>query len=270
MPRKRSHSEVSSDSSTTSEDKDYATNENPTDTSFVDSVGTDMVDIHVGRDEDKKHFRVHKKRICAYSSYFKDCFWKGRRVTRLSDETPKLFDVIIEWVYTGKLRLFKDTISHSESYSLYQLAELLVLPVAMDKIMTFIRGRHYGENFYITAGSLRAYAIELFIYTLRGDTDEDEKVITNWGLSSLLNVEGFTSDFIKLSREITIEDPRVSGCRFHVHEEHDLCGEKEHDDKPGDGKRVDEVDEDETTIDSNEEIDENEDEDEDEERIKDE
>ncbi|TGO18344.1 hypothetical protein BTUL_0010g00130 [Botrytis tulipae] len=273
MTRKRSHFEALSGSSTNSQDTDLTTDKIPTAAFFVDSVGTDMVDIHIGRDDDKKIFHVHKKKICAHSSYFKDFFGKGKRVTRLSNVSPKLFDILIEWIYTDKLRLSRKSISNSESYSLYQLAELLVLNAAMDKIMTFIRSRHCKKNFYFKAriikgiyyntfwnSQLRAYAIELFFYTLRGDTAEKKKVITNWDVESLLKVEGFNRDFIKLSRQITIEDPRASGCRFHVHEEDDVCEEADGDyDVEEDGD-----------TDSNEESDEEEEEDEDEEEIKDE
>ncbi|TGO55700.1 hypothetical protein BCON_0088g00310 [Botryotinia convoluta] len=165
MTRKRSHSEVSSGSSTTSEDEDSTTSENPTAAFFVDLVGTDMVDIHVGRDDEKKLFRDHKKRICAHSSYFK--------------------------VVSRKAKGSQDSQMNLRSSSICS-SKLLALHFAMDSIMTSIRSRHYKKNFYFEAGSieeiytntfrntqLRAYAIELFVYTLGGDTDEDEKMITN-------------------------------------------------------------------------------------------
>ncbi|KAF5868264.1 uncharacterized protein Bfra_007461 [Botrytis fragariae] len=271
MSRKRSHSDVSSGYSTTSEDKDCANSENLTSPFFVDSVGSEMVDIHVGRGKEKKLFRVHKKRICTQSSYFKECFKNGKKVTKLPFRSPKLFDMIIEWVYTGNLHAIEDTTPHSTMYSLYQLAEFIELPAAMDNIMDLIRSRHYEKDFYIGARSvediynntclnsqLRAYAIELFVYNLRGDTDEKEEVIPNHAVSSLLGVSGFTDDFISLSREITIEDPRKSGCRFHVHGEDDVCGETEDTDEFGDDEYVwkaasdDEFEEDEDVIGSDE------------------
>ncbi|KAF7885916.1 uncharacterized protein EAF02_004425 [Botrytis sinoallii] len=271
MARKRSHSEISSGSSTTSEDKDSTTSENPTAAFFVDSVGTDMVDIHVGRGDDKKLFRVYKKRICTQSSYFKECFKDGKKVSKLPFRSPKLFDMIIEWVYTGNLDSIEDTTPHSTMYSLYQLAEFIEMPTAMDSIMDLIRSRHYEKDFYIGARSvediynntclnsqLRAYAIELFMCNLRGDTDEKEEVISNHAVSLLLGVAGFTDDFISLSREITIEDPRKSGCRFHVHGEDDFCGETEDTDEFGDEEYVwkaasdDDFEEDEDAIGSNE------------------
>ncbi|TGO33423.1 hypothetical protein BHYA_0247g00130 [Botrytis hyacinthi] len=251
MARKRDHSEVSSGSSKTSEDEDYTTSEIPTANFFVDSVGSEMVDIHVGRGKEKKLFRVHKKRICTQSSYFKECFKSGKKVTKLPFRSPKLFDMIIEWVYIGNLDSIEDTTPHSTMYSLYQLAEFIELPTAMDRIMDLIRSRNYEKDFYIGARSvediynntclnsqLRAYAIELFVYNLRGDTDEEDEVISNHAVSSLLKVAGFTDDFIRLSREITIEDPRRSGCHFHVHGEDDFCGETEDTDEFGDEEYV--------------------------------
>ncbi|TGO28419.1 hypothetical protein BPAE_0028g00680 [Botrytis paeoniae] len=254
MTRKRSHSEASSDSPTTSEHEDSTTSEIPTAAFFVDSVGTDMVDIHVGRGKEKKLFRVHQKRICTQSSYFKECFKHGKKVTKLPFRSPKLFDMIINTMY-----------------SLYQLAEFIELPAAMDGIMDLIRSRHYEKDFYNGARSvediynntclnsqLRAYAIELFVYNLRGDTDEKEEVIPNHAVSSLLEVAGFTDDFINLSREITIEDPRNSGCRFHVHGEDDVCGETKDTDEFEDDEYVwkadsdNEVEEDEDAIGSDE------------------
>ncbi|KAF7956183.1 hypothetical protein EAE96_005103 [Botrytis aclada] len=267
MNRKRSHSVISLGSSTTSGDAECASKENITSPFFVDSVGSDMVDIHVGRGKEKKLFRVHKKKICAQSSYFKECFKNGKEVTKLPFKSPKLFDIIVEWVYTGELHSIDDTIPHITMYSLYQLAEFVELPAAMDSIMDLIRSRHYEKDFYIGARSvediynntclnsqLRAYAIELFVYNLRGDTDEREEVISNHAVSSLLGVADFTDDFINLSREITIEDPRKSGCRFHVHEDDDFCGETEDTDEFGDEEYIwealSDVEEDEDVSDS--------------------
>ncbi|KAF7893852.1 hypothetical protein EAF00_007366 [Botryotinia globosa] len=271
MTRKRSHSEVSLGSSTTPEYKLSTTRETPTADFFVDSVGSEMVDIHVGRGKEKKLFRVHKKIICAQSSYFKECFQNGKTVTKLPFRSPKLFDMIIEWVYIGNLDSVEDTTPHSTMYSLYQLAEFIELPNAMDRIMDSIRSGHYEKDFFIGARSvediynntclnsqLRAYAIELFVYNLRGDTEEEDEVISNHAVSSLLSVAGFTDDFISLSRKITIEDPRKSGCRFHVHGEDDLCGETENNDGFGDEEYVwkaasdDEFGEDEDIIGSDE------------------
>ncbi|KAI9642140.1 hypothetical protein NHQ30_008942 [Ciborinia camelliae] len=286
MSRKRSHSEVSSGSSTTTENGDGASDSNLTiTTSFIDSIGTDMVNIYVGYDGldwDEKLFRVHRKLICRQCPYFANIFEGRRKTARLPYDSPELFDVLLEWIYTGKLRSMDYILSNVDiTSSLYVFASHLSLTAAANSIIDSIRQKHHDDDDHYGAeeittiyvktacnSPLREYAMELFVYVFRA---EEETLVSNDDVLSLFEIPPLKNDFLRVSRSISVEDPRESGCRFHIHGRNDVCEAKgdSKEDEDGDEEEEDEA-EDEDEEDDDEAEDEDEDEDEEEEEVKEE
>lgn len=74
-------------------------------------MGTELVEIQVGKGDKMKSFSVHKKLLCERISFFQKMFaWGGTEtkdnVARLPEDQPQSFDVLLSWLYSGKLRYF--------------------------------------------------------------------------------------------------------------------------------------------------------------------
>ncbi|KAF8847254.1 hypothetical protein BDZ45DRAFT_755100 [Acephala macrosclerotiorum] len=105
--------------------------------SFYEIMGLDMVDIIVGKGENGRQYRVYEKKAS------------------LPGDDPKSFDLLLAWVYTGKLHAFKwvpdgaTFKANWELLSLYKLADKLFLSSLMDEITT-VRDIKFGSKCHFT------------------------------------------------------------------------------------------------------------------------
>ncbi|GAB7340370.1 hypothetical protein MBLNU457_6815t1 [Dothideomycetes sp. NU457] len=91
-------------------------------------VHSDMVTLKVG--PQKKVFRVHKNLIIAQSEYFKKAFtgpaWEEShtQVIDLDDAIAILVNVVVAWLYTGRVHYITEHVSDQEAVNLTATAEL--------------------------------------------------------------------------------------------------------------------------------------------------
>ncbi|KAJ8060753.1 hypothetical protein OCU04_011057 [Sclerotinia nivalis] len=211
-------------------------------TMFMDSLGTEMASIHVGSGEDQKCFHAYKRTICAKSSYFKEIFKNGGSIANLPDHSPQLFDVLLEWMYTDKLRSIDEILLDcNDTTLLYQMAENLGLPKAMNSIMDQFQAYDWENDLtYLVPAIKSIYKVtskgsRLRIYAVRQiafDLQNNGGSYSHEELLSLFKNDDFTLDFIEATSNKWVEDPREEvSCRFHVHIDGDTCARKDEEDE---------------------------------------
>ncbi|KAF2089698.1 hypothetical protein K490DRAFT_7723, partial [Saccharata proteae CBS 121410] len=68
-----------------------------------------LVDVHVGQGENKRHWSLHRNLLCHHSDYFAselanvDHAPKLENRVDLSDDDPRGFELLVKWLYQGKL-----------------------------------------------------------------------------------------------------------------------------------------------------------------------
>lgn len=104
-------------------------------------MSCEMIDVYVGKDH--HHFRVPKRELFNKVKLFAEKLESIRGDTdiELLDNEPVNVDILLNWVYTGKLKpLVKNTdgkiTHHWNVVRTYALAERLSLPTLQDDIMT--------------------------------------------------------------------------------------------------------------------------------------
>ncbi|THV47160.1 hypothetical protein BGAL_0330g00030 [Botrytis galanthina] len=220
--------------------------------SETSTLGIEMIQIVVGKTGDQKTFQIHKKILCDRIPYFAQLLKDSHKsIIKYPEADPNTFDVLVEWTHTDCLRgiymLQKEegpTIATYRSSwstkSLYLLAENLILPDLMDRLMEVDRRldcsyntRYYpGIINYIynrtpKSSKLRRFVAELTAHAIR-NSDGKFPLSTADLLSAMENKE-FALDYLEISRRPNIEDPRTgSGCRFHVHGKNEKCTAKDH------------------------------------------
>ncbi|KAF7886977.1 uncharacterized protein EAF02_003624 [Botrytis sinoallii] len=107
---------------------------------FIDS---EMVDIHVGKDEDSGHFQLHKSILCEKVPYFEKMF-NGNfeegttNSATLPEDDPEAFNILISWIYSDQVFPVGLRECTHETWcvgKLYLLADKLCLPDLMDRIL---------------------------------------------------------------------------------------------------------------------------------------
>lgn len=98
-----------------------------------------MVDLYVGSGENERQFRVHKEVLCDKLEYFDKMFNGGfaevlDNEARFPEDDPEYFDVLLDWVYSGSLRILENNPS-PYFFILYDLADGLCCTHLMDQIM---------------------------------------------------------------------------------------------------------------------------------------
>jgi len=109
-------------------------------TAFFDILQTGKysdVDLIVGDDKDTKIFKCHKVIMAARSSYFSALLFGGMKETSQSEikikEDPELFELVLEFIYTGKLSI--DGITFENVISVYKVMDLYCLESAKEMIL---------------------------------------------------------------------------------------------------------------------------------------
>jgi len=164
------------------------------------------------------------------------------------EDSPTLFEVLIEWVYTGKLRELKThpvtkTINYSPEL-MYQLADKFCMEHLMDTIISAYILHYKQQNiipnveemklgYKIPGKPFRDLTVRFLHYlltefrqntgtTLWSTKDIQEMLITNGDM--------FT-DYLELVRShpssTTVNDPRqLPLCTFHLHGKNEECEHK--------------------------------------------
>ncbi|TGO67082.1 hypothetical protein BOTNAR_0048g00120 [Botryotinia narcissicola] len=222
-------------------------------TTFSDTLGTEVIQIAVGENDDQKTFHIHKKLLCDRIPHFAQLLEDSHKsIIEFPEAHPNTFDVLMEWVHTDRLRaifvLDDENDENATTYlhrswsteSLYPLADDLSLPELMDRVMDVERRFECSQScFYMPEeikfiydtvsknSKLRKYIAELTAYTLR-NKGKDLRLSTAQLLSAMEN-EDFALDYLETSRRFNIKDPRTGpGCRFHVHGKNEKCTAKDY------------------------------------------
>ncbi|TVY35864.1 hypothetical protein LOCC1_G008543 [Lachnellula occidentalis] len=184
---------------------------------FRKSMGSAMVDLYVG--PRKEHFHVHKDLLCNKIPYFAKMFKGGfqEAITNSAsfpEDVPGSFDILITWVYHGKLRpltMLKDNRNAMawKVIALYSLAEKLCVSELMDDIMDAFRDFQQQNdtlpscNFILTTyqkldsnSPLRRYVCYCYTFVLLKET-RDMNMMT----SLLAKVPDLATDMAGLLRE---------------------------------------------------------------------
>ncbi|CZR67136.1 uncharacterized protein PAC_17035 [Phialocephala subalpina] len=217
--------------------------------SFFDMMGLDMVDVYVGKGEKERQFRVYEKvlreKVPFFNAMFSSSFQESlEKKASLPDDDPKTFDLLLTWVYTGKLHTFKWLLDGAtfkanwELLPLYKLADKLCSSSLMDQITTqFIDA---CDEQGVTAlpwlirdiytklpdhASLRKYSAHSLVYILHGMRRHGD-CSTTWPSEELKDImvesPGLILEYVELVRKLPLgeraEDPADKDrCIFHQH-----------------------------------------------------
>ncbi|KAF7956182.1 hypothetical protein EAE96_005102 [Botrytis aclada] len=217
-------------------------------TPFTDLLGTEFIQVAVGKYSYRKIFYVHKNILFDKIPHCKELCKNNPKTIEFPNQVPRTFDVLVEWVHTDRLRGIEilggydqDLVQYRswDPVCLYRLAEELLLPALMDRVMEVQRrfddlhcvtydldcpGDIYAET--SQTSKFRHYTAEVVAYIVRNKAEEE--IRTSRLLSAMENKD-FAADYLSISRRVTIEDPRKgSGCRFHMHKKDEKCLAKDH------------------------------------------
>ncbi|PMD45668.1 hypothetical protein L207DRAFT_630078 [Hyaloscypha variabilis F] len=225
-------------------------------TSYIDGIGTEMVDIYVG--PSKKRFRLYKAKLCTRIPYF-DKMFNGTfkeasdNVAYLEEDNPASFDLLADWANhpttSNSPRWIREltTIEGKEGNEVaswdpvgfYSLAEKYCLPELQDIIMDVLIQYHKVRNelpsvdFVIraykhtsTGSLLTRYCAESIFYVMENAT-EDDRWSTEEVAPLFRELPTFASEYISVQRKRGIKgavDPRdASPCHFHTHGRDEPC-----------------------------------------------
>lgn len=206
-----------------------------------------MVDLYIG--EAKTHFRVHESTLCKIP-YFEKMFRGGFNEAQTKEATfpedpEECFDVLIEWLYTGKLRSLGNQNTASWPYiTTYALADKLYLTLLMDEIATayilWLKGKsikpsieNIGRIYIKTSqGSpLRKFACWSLHYIVA--RHQKPKDLVHWPNDSIQELlsdhPDLLSNYLKALRshpdQTTVKNPtkEVPLCTFHHHADGEPC-----------------------------------------------
>ncbi|TGO28420.1 hypothetical protein BPAE_0028g00690 [Botrytis paeoniae] len=217
-------------------------------TPFTDVLGTELVQVAVGKNSYKKVFHVHKNILFDKIPYFKELSKNNHKAIEFPNQVPRTFDVLVEWVHTDCLRGIEMLGGDDQGFvqyrswdpvCLYQLAAELLLPELMDRVMEVQRrfdDLHCAsydpdglkEIYEKTSknSKFRQYTAEVAAHIVRNNAEEE---ILTPDLVSAMENKDLAGDYLSISRRATIKDPRKgSGCRFHMHEKNEKCLAKDH------------------------------------------
>ncbi|TVY35863.1 Kelch repeat and BTB domain-containing protein [Lachnellula occidentalis] len=221
--------------------------------SFPELLGTEIVELFIGKE--KKLLRVHKALLCQKVPYFAKMFQGGfkeaaENSATFPDDSEESFGLLIEWVYTGKVRplaeisIDKVLAANWSMINFYTLAEKICLTNLKDQILDCHRLYQTGRNelwdfprmrkaWNTTAenSGLRRYAKDSLIYIFMAA--KHPSALTTWTTSGLVEmaVEDnqlfvLTLDAIRTHSHDGTKptDPRQAAtCHYHSHGKDEVC-----------------------------------------------
>ncbi|KAK0118545.1 hypothetical protein ONS95_007433 [Cadophora gregata] len=224
--------------------------------SFMQLLGTEIVDIYVGNDSSKKHFQIHKAILCSKLPFFDSMFNSGfkegiNNSANLPEDDPDAFDVLLEWIYTGSLPKFRwvkqpgqPAVGNYRHTCLLTLVDKLCLDELKDQIASDIIDASVEENslpsfhhlsYMINhlseTSAFREYYVLALLFIVHGlpRTDENLALWPTEGFSELLaGHANVATAYFKAVRSLPIgsvaEDPRkMPRCKFHEHGQDEEC-----------------------------------------------
>ncbi|TVY81684.1 hypothetical protein LSUE1_G005999 [Lachnellula suecica] len=222
---------------------------------FKRRMGTEMVSIYVGEDEDEEHFTVHKELLCNKIPYFQKMFQGGfneakTSVARFPEDEPESFDLLLGWVYEDKIRhltkepsIEGDTSGLDSSWDpdkLYGLAHKLCIPELMDSVIDTYRGflkmTHSGPSYssftdgytLTRPGSpYRRFLALCLAHSLKGESDVIMFDIPKM-VQVTIDIPALSLHVMKILLEAPAEDyivdpSEMPDCDFHTHEKTVSC-----------------------------------------------
>ncbi|PQE10898.1 BTB POZ domain-containing protein [Rutstroemia sp. NJR-2017a WRK4] len=220
---------------------------------FLERFGFEIVELHVGPASKEKLYRVHKKLLCDKIPYFTKMFNSNfaeakNNSARFPEDSVEAFDILIEWVYTGVLRLYTLDTAKAETWSflpLYTLAEKFCLPQLQDTAMDMLRASQFQKNIILGTQKMtgayentqegsgyRLYALHslLYILCLPGD-----KILESWNNKDIFEMlkecPDIGMDYLSMIRTHLRQtplkkpvDPRTGdACVYHSHKIDEQC-----------------------------------------------
>lgn len=156
-------------------------------------MGVQMIDINVDKGQNKTHFRVHKAILCAKVPYFDRMLnskFREEEENRIDipEDDAEVFDLLMLWVYTGKLpalipvpdQTYTCTLNF-DALAFYALADKMCLDNLMDEVASAYIERNraarslpavdyldYIYEILLEHTALRKYAAHCLHYILHG------------------------------------------------------------------------------------------------------
>ncbi|TVY81681.1 hypothetical protein LSUE1_G006000 [Lachnellula suecica] len=219
------------------------------------TLGTEMVDLFVG--PQKTLLRVHKVLLCQKIPYFAKMFQGGFKeatdnFATFPEDNREEFDLLIEWVYTGKIRglennAYPNIRTQISSWALlpfYTLAEKLCLTSLKDGILDVYRHNQTKNNSIHAISYLKScwkdsfegsevgrYMLDSLVYIFMELKQPKELEI--WSTSDILDLAFRHQGLSKLAFEAIRQhthagtkpkDPRkIPNCEYHSHGKDEPC-----------------------------------------------
>lgn len=209
---------------------------------FRRELGTDMVTLTVGTGPNERVFHVHRDLLCRKVGYFRTMF-DGRFLEAQSgratfpEDDPKTFDILMSWVYRGKLpkiHVNENKKMNWDPLRLYALGDKFSIYERMDRSLDlYVKSlNNHGmfpsvEDFekvylWLPVGSpLRQMFGETYAYILLHQEDFDQG-INHWA-NILVHNPDLAFDLtqgLKSRRDHQSRNPLLNfrTCRYHMRE----------------------------------------------------
>jgi hypothetical protein len=217
---------------------------------------TEIVNLHVGSDLQRKHFRVHKALLCKKIPSLKKKLIGNKEwpegVAIFPEDNPESFEILMKWVYSGALSTLaypRDSEGVERGsvniLSLYVLLDKLCLHRLMDELVNRYIEHCLEGNFFLSRGNidaiytvtregspLRKWATYSLYFFLHGASPISDILTEHWPISAvhelMVRHPSVLRDYLELVRKLppgeAPKDPRyVSKCTFHKHSEDKEC-----------------------------------------------
>ncbi|PQE19094.1 BTB POZ domain-containing protein [Rutstroemia sp. NJR-2017a BBW] len=186
-----------------------------------------------------------------FDKMFNSSFREGQEFkASFPEDTPESFDVLLGWVYFGRVRRISNKDSPRlitwNAFHVYSLADKLCLPEVMDSIIDvyitwmatnglLLNPVQVSDGFYETpAGSpFQRYLCHMLHYTI--DTYPNGKLHKKFSIVDMDEVlevnPGLRLELLKRMMRhpsgASVEDPRkLKKCKFHHHKENEPCPQR--------------------------------------------
>ncbi|KZF23490.1 hypothetical protein L228DRAFT_260309 [Xylona heveae TC161] len=220
---------------------------------FAELLSGPIVDIHVGSDENKRSWSLHRNLLCHHSDYFAEVFpedakKKSGHQLDLPEDDPGGFELLVKWLYQGRIDDVSDMpVERKWDYAtacqkLYVLCERFNISqlknVAMDQ---YRKGIHQAglvpdpeeiKPIYDKAAPGSPFRKLVIRIAARQIMDPDQDKDAQSYRSCFEGNPDFAVDLVNAIREGAggklFADPTEDGdCEYHEHENGASCESKE-------------------------------------------
>ncbi|KAE8442976.1 hypothetical protein EG329_002514 [Mollisiaceae sp. DMI_Dod_QoI] len=220
--------------------------------SFISMMGTEMVDINVGKGKAKTHYRIYKTILCTKIPYFDKMFNSGFKESAenkvdLPEDDPKSFDLLMLWTYNYPFPKYEwstvmvDGVRTGgiwDAIEMYILAEKMCLTNLMDEVCSqyidadilanLLPGPTLLGTFHKRLSdhmAFRKYAAYSLHYVLHG-LAKNPATVRLWPVESLNPImtahPALALEYLQLVQQHPINTPvldprKLPRCTFHQH-----------------------------------------------------